>query len=42
MPAFWRTNDGDVIKDALRRLDAQYLAGVSEGKAVEKKRLEIF
>ena len=37
MPAFWRTNDGDVIKDALRRLDAQYLAGVTEGKAVEKK-----
>jgi len=37
MPPFWRTNDGDVIKDALRRLDAQYLAGVSEGKAVEKK-----
>jgi hypothetical protein len=25
MPPFWRTNDGEVIKDALRRLDAQYL-----------------
>jgi ATP-dependent DNA helicase DinG len=25
MPPFWRTNDGDVIKEALRRLDAQYL-----------------
>jgi ATP-dependent DNA helicase DinG len=25
MPQFWRTNDGEVIKDALRRLDAQYL-----------------
>jgi ATP-dependent DNA helicase DinG len=31
MPPFWRTNDGDVIKDALRRLDAQYL----DGKKVE-------
>jgi ATP-dependent DNA helicase DinG len=27
MPPFWRTNDGEVIKEALRRLDAQYLAG---------------
>jgi len=27
MPPFWRTNDGQVIKEALRRLDAQYLAG---------------
>ena len=27
MPPFWRTHDGEVIKDALRRLDAQYLAG---------------
>ena len=26
MPPFWRTNDGEVIKEALRRLDAQYLA----------------
>ena len=25
MPPFWRTNDGEIIKDALRRLDAQYL-----------------
>jgi ATP-dependent DNA helicase DinG len=25
MPPFWRTNDGEVIKEALRRLDAQYL-----------------
>ena len=25
MPPFWRTSDGAVIKDALRRLDAQYL-----------------
>ena len=25
MPPFWRTSDGTVIKDALRRLDAQYL-----------------
>ena len=25
MPPFWCTNDGEVIKDALRRLDAQYL-----------------
>ena len=27
MPPFWRTSDGAVIKEALRRLDAQYLAG---------------
>jgi len=27
MPPFWRTHDGQVIKEALRRLDAQYLAG---------------
>jgi len=27
MPPSWRTNDGQVIKEALRRLDAQYLAG---------------
>jgi ATP-dependent DNA helicase DinG len=26
MPPFWRTNDGAVIKEALRRLDAQYAA----------------
>ena len=25
MPPFWRTHDGEVIKEALRRLDAQYL-----------------
>jgi ATP-dependent DNA helicase DinG len=25
MPPFWRTSDGAVIKEALRRLDAQYL-----------------
>ena len=25
MPPFWRTNDGDVIKDALKRLNEQYL-----------------
>lgn len=25
MPPFWRTNDGEVVKEALRRLDAQYL-----------------
>jgi ATP-dependent DNA helicase DinG len=25
MPPFWRTHDGEVIKDALRRLDQQYL-----------------
>ena len=25
MPPFWRTHDGAVIKEALRRLDAQYL-----------------
>lgn len=25
MPPFWRTNDGEIIKDALRRLDARYL-----------------
>jgi len=25
MPPFWRTSDGEVIKEALRRLDAQYL-----------------
>ena len=25
MPPFWRTSDGAVIKDALRRLDVQYL-----------------
>ena len=25
MPPFWRSSDGAVIKDALRRLDAQYL-----------------
>jgi ATP-dependent DNA helicase DinG len=25
MPPFWRTNHGEVIKEALRRLDAQYL-----------------
>jgi ATP-dependent DNA helicase DinG len=25
MPPFWRTNDGEVIKDALKRLDEQYL-----------------
>jgi ATP-dependent DNA helicase DinG len=25
MPPFWRTTDGEVIKEALRRLDAQYL-----------------
>jgi ATP-dependent DNA helicase DinG len=29
MPPFWRTNDGEVIKDALRRLDAQYLLGAN-------------
>jgi len=27
MPPFWRTHDGQVIKEALRRLDAQYLSG---------------
>jgi ATP-dependent DNA helicase DinG len=27
MPPFWRTNDGDVIKDALKRLNEQYLEG---------------
>ena len=27
MPPFWRTQHGQVIKEALRRLDAQYLAG---------------
>jgi ATP-dependent DNA helicase DinG len=26
MPPFWRTSDGAVIKEALRRLDAQYLS----------------
>jgi ATP-dependent DNA helicase DinG len=25
MPPFWRTNDGEIIKDALKRLDEQYL-----------------
>ena len=25
MPPFWRTHDGEVIRDALRRLDRQYL-----------------
>ena len=30
MPPFWRTHDGQVIKEALRRLDAQYLAGKKE------------
>ena len=25
MPPFWRTHDGEVVKDALRRLDQQYL-----------------
>ena len=25
MPPFWRTHDGEVIRDALRRLDGQYL-----------------
>ena len=25
MPPFWRTHDGEIIKEALRRLDAQYL-----------------
>jgi ATP-dependent DNA helicase DinG len=25
MPPFWRTNDGVIIKDALKRLDEQYL-----------------
>ena len=25
MPPFWRSSDGVIIKDALRRLDAQYL-----------------
>jgi ATP-dependent DNA helicase DinG len=25
MPPFWRTSDGAVIKEALRRLDKQYL-----------------
>ena len=25
MPPFWRTHDGEVIKEALRRLDTQYL-----------------
>jgi ATP-dependent DNA helicase DinG len=25
MPPFWRTSDGAVVKEALRRLDAQYL-----------------
>jgi len=25
MPPFWRSSDGEVIKEALRRLDAQYL-----------------
>ncbi|MCX6449408.1 MAG: ATP-dependent DNA helicase [Actinobacteria bacterium] len=25
MPPFWRTHDGEVIKEALRRLDSQYL-----------------
>jgi ATP-dependent DNA helicase DinG len=24
MPPFWRTNDGEIIKDALKRLDEQY------------------
>ncbi len=27
MPPFWRTNDGAVIKDALKRLNEQYLEG---------------
>jgi ATP-dependent DNA helicase DinG len=27
MPPFWRTNDGVVIKDALKRLNEQYLEG---------------
>jgi ATP-dependent DNA helicase DinG len=30
MPPFWRTHDGQVIKEALRRLDAQYLSGKKE------------
>jgi len=31
MPPFWRTHDGEVIKDALRRLDQQYLVASKVG-----------
>jgi len=31
MPPFWRTHDGEVIKDALRRLDQQYLVAGKVG-----------
>ena len=31
MPPFWRTHDGEVVKDALRRLDQQYLVASKVG-----------